>query len=49
MLLKESLQEFVDNQVIIKEFSVSSIGVFTIHFLELSRAEISDLGLSTDS
>ncbi len=48
-LLKESLQEFVDNQVIIKEFSVSSIGVFTIHFLELSRAEISDLGLSTDS
>lgn len=45
-LLKESLQEFVNNQVIVKNFSVTNTGIFTIHFFKLSNAEISDLGLT---
>lgn len=44
-LLKESLQEFVDNKVIVESFFISATGIFTIHFFKLSDAELSDLGL----
>lgn len=45
-LLKDSLQEFVDNQVIIESFKVSTIGVFTINFFKLSNAELTDLDMT---
>jgi hypothetical protein len=44
-LLKESLQEFVDNGIIIRNFSASITGVFTLEFLPLSDAEMCDLGI----
>ena len=41
-LIQESLQEFVDNRIAIKSFELTN-GVFIIHFLPLSPAEIEDL------
>lgn len=46
-LLSNSLQEFVNNKLIIKSFKVSSVGLFTIEFLELSKAELEDLERNT--
>ncbi len=40
--IQESLQEFVDNQIAIRKFEFKN-GVFIIHFLPLSDAEIEDL------
>lgn len=44
-LIQESLQEFVDNGIAIKNFELTN-GVFIIHFLPLSVAEIDDLNFS---
>ena len=44
-LIQESLQEFVDNGIAIKNFELAN-GVFIIHFLPLSVAEIDDLNFS---
>lgn len=41
-LIQESLQEFVDNNIAIEHFELQN-GVFVIHFLPLSDAEIEDL------
>lgn len=41
-LIQESLQEFVDNHIAISSFELKN-GVFIIHFLPLSDAEIEDL------
>ena len=41
-LIQESLQEFVDNKIAIESFELKN-GVFIIHFLPLSPAEIEDL------
>lgn len=41
-LIQESLQEFVDNKIAIESFELKS-GVFIIHFLPLSPAELEDL------
>lgn len=41
-LIQESLQEFVDNKIAIESFELKN-GVFVIHFLPLSQAEIEDL------
>lgn len=41
-LIQESLQEFVDNKIAIEKFELKN-GVFIIHFLPLSYAEIEDL------
>lgn len=41
-LIQESLQEFVDNKIAIESFELKN-GVFVIHFLPLSPAEIEDL------
>jgi hypothetical protein len=44
-LIQESLQEFVDNRIAIKNFELAN-GVFIIHFLPLSPAEIEDLNFN---
>jgi hypothetical protein len=44
-LIQESLQEFVDNRIAIKDFELAN-GVFIIHFLPLSPAEIEDLNFN---
>ena len=41
-LIQESLQEFVDNGIAIEKFELKN-GMFIIHFLPLSDAEIEDL------
>ena len=41
-LIQESLQEFVDNNIVIDSFELKN-GVFIINFLPLSEAEIQDL------
>ena len=41
-LIQESLQEFVDNHIAISQFELKN-GIFIIHFLSLSDAEIEDL------
>lgn len=41
-LIKESLQEFVDNNIVIDSFELKN-NVFIIKFLPLSAAEIQDL------
>lgn len=45
-LIQESLQEFVDNKIAIKEFELKN-GIFVIHFLPLSTAELVDLNSDT--
>ncbi len=44
-LIQESLQEFVDNKIAIENFELAN-GVFIIHFLPLSVAEIEDLNFN---
>jgi DNA replication protein DnaD len=44
-LIQESLQEFVDNRIAIKDFELAN-GVFIIYFLPLSPAEIEDLNFN---
>ena len=44
-LLKEALQDFIENKIIIKQYHVDSNGTFTIQFLKLSDTEIEDFGL----
>jgi hypothetical protein len=41
-LIQESLQEFVDNKIAIERFELHN-GMFVVHFLPLSDAEIEDL------
>jgi hypothetical protein len=41
-LIQESLQEFVDNKIAIEKFELRN-GMFVVHFLPLSDAEIEDL------
>jgi hypothetical protein len=41
-LIQESLQEFVDNKIAIEHFELHN-GMFVVHFLPLSDAEIEDL------
>lgn len=44
-LIQESLQEFVDNKIAIESFELKN-GVFIIHFLPLSSAELEDLSFN---
>ncbi len=46
LLIQESLQEFVDNHIAIDHFELKN-GVFIIHFLPLSDAEIEDLNFNS--